>query len=221
MIDEQSARDQIVKLLVGTHPSEILHVHEGVLCKSSAFFKRSLKPEWAEKREDPYTIDLSDDHVDDVQNYINWLYSEKVSGTLADIPSNANNTIRHEIAHNAFIPLAKAYVLGEKFLDTKYKNSVMNRIIEVRCQSGWSPGPACAEIIYEGTSPGSPARRLLADLLAYGAHDDSDETVGWMKFIEDLPREALVDAMKALVKLRRASARFDWTDESYLEKDED
>ncbi|KAF2130101.1 hypothetical protein P153DRAFT_396431 [Dothidotthia symphoricarpi CBS 119687] len=210
-------RDQIIKLLVGAFPTDILHVHEGVLCKSSIFLKNALKPEWAGQRDDPHTIDLSDERFETVKAYINWLYSSK-SAVIPLEDKSIYAMLQNEEAQNLFISLAKAYVFGEKLQDIEYKNLVIKDMVVVWDALRWSPGPECTAIIYNGTSTGSPARRFLTDIIAYTAHYDPDEPVGWMSFIDEIPYEALVDAMKATIKLRSALNSSYITNSSYVEE---
>ena len=63
-------------------------------------------------------------------------------------------------------------------------------------------GPESVGIVYSGTPPGSLLRRLIVDNIASIAYNDTEEGVGWMTFIDGYPREALVDALKATLKMR-------------------
>jgi hypothetical protein len=110
---------------------------------------------------------------------------------------------------------ANAYVFGEKILDQKYKHAVLETIAGVQRTA---PDFPCAEafaIVYDGTPEGSPARRLLVDMYAYGAFDAPD----WSTEFEALPHEALADVMRATVKVRRENPARPWTEslEAYEE----
>jgi hypothetical protein len=108
----------VVKLAVGAKP-DIVHAHQGVLCKSSEFFKNAMKPELAGRREDPGTIDLSDDSLDEVKLYVQWLYSDTINiKTTEDSPSKER---LHE-AETHYTVLVKAFIYGEKVMDTAYTN---------------------------------------------------------------------------------------------------
>jgi hypothetical protein len=111
---------------------------------------------------------------------------------------------------------ATFYVFAEKILDQAYKRAILATIAAVQRDA---PDFPCAEafaIIYEGTPEGSPARRLLVDMYAYGADDAAD----WSREFELLPHEALVDIMRAMVKVRRENGARPWTEglEAYQEK---
>jgi hypothetical protein len=110
---------------------------------------------------------------------------------------------------------ADAYVFGEKIMDQKYKRAVLDTIAGVQRDA---PDFPCAEafvIIYDGTPEGSPARRLLVDMYAYGAYDAPD----WIREFELLPHNALVDIMSAMIKVRRENSARPWTEtmEAYQE----
>ena len=196
-------RDSIFKVVVTNcdHETEDLHVHRGVLCKSSTFFKNAMKPEWANSREHPETIDLSEDDSRTVCDYIQWLYSDHVPID----PHKTGEDSREDCAKKAekiFVLLAEAYVFGEKIMDFKYKNAIVRIIAKAKESYVWNMGPESVTIIYNGTSAGCPLRRLIADSIAHQAHDDSMGGVGWMQYIEGYPREALVDSMKTMAKIR-------------------
>ena len=116
--------------------------------------------------------------------------------------------------------LAEAYVFGEKIIDTKY-NAVMETVLAAMDSSQWNPGPDSVGIIYRGTPFTSPLRRLVADKVAYVAHDDSEKGVGWMHFFDGYPKEALADAIKAMVRVRASPTNNHSSISSYLDREED
>jgi hypothetical protein len=126
-----------------------------------------------------------------------------------------------EEAEQTFILWAEAYILGEKVLDAKYKNEVVKAVLAAKEEWEWDMGPESVDIVYKGTPSGSPLRRMIADSIAHHAHNDSEKGIGWMEFIDGYPQEALVDALKAMAKLRD---RVVWTPDVdllplYLEKE--
>jgi hypothetical protein len=53
-----------------------MRIHQDVLSRNSEYFKRVIKPEWAELREDPDLIDMGPMHsAQQVKSYLHWLYS--------------------------------------------------------------------------------------------------------------------------------------------------
>ncbi|KAI4933931.1 uncharacterized protein J4E92_003601 [Alternaria infectoria] len=213
-------RDDIIQLKVPNDAGSIecLNVHRGVLCKSSGFFQKAMKPEWTKLGEEK-TVDLPDDLASTVSDYIVWLYQGSIA-IKPFLPSTEPIEERARKAEKVYLLLAEAYVFGQKILDSGYKNAVVKAIFSAQMFSGWNMGPNCVTTIYEGTPPESPARRLFADKLAHSAYDDSANGFGWMQCIDGYPQEALTDAMKALLRVRKAVGRAPVIT-SYLEKEQD
>jgi hypothetical protein len=177
-----------------------------------------MKPEWTDMQAGLNVIDLSDDPVDVVSDYIKWLYYDTIPNKQYEAVVNTREE-RAEEAEKVFVALSESYVFGEKIIDVRYKNAVLQTISTVQKSFDWSMGPESVKIVYEGTHPKSPLRRLIADRVAYSAYDDSSVGTGWMQLFDTYPREALVDALKITVKVR---ARDLWSKpnvESYLEEE--
>jgi hypothetical protein len=220
--DKARPSDTIIKLKVKTQAGStvILNTHRGVLCKSSCFFERAMKPEWTELREQPDVIDLPDDSVQTVSDYVKWLYSNNMPIRLYNGKDTREKAA--EEAEKVFVMLAEAYVFGEKIVDTKYKNVVVRTVLAAIQSSGWYLGLTSIHIIYKGTPPTSPLRRLVADTVAFHSYDDSGEANGWMDDFDGYPREALVDAMKATVKARSRPEHDTYRCiDAYLEKEQE
>jgi hypothetical protein len=101
-----------------------------------------------------------------------------------------------------FVFLAKLYVLGEELMDVKFKNMIVGTIVAVSTKSRWSPIGEAVSIIYEGTSEGSPARRLVVNYCAHNGQNNPS----WTDEFKNCPYEFLVDAMKAMVCTRPSPA---------------
>jgi len=211
-----SPTDTIIQLVVPSCAGETVHlnVHRGVLCKSSGFLQNAIKPEWTAREEN--VITLPEDSANTVIDYIKWLYYDKIAIKLYEAGDDKLEK-KAEEAEKVFCLLAEAYIFGEKIIDTQYKNAVVKAILDAQRSSRWSMGPESVSIVYEGTPSGSPVRRIIADRFAYSAYDDSKDGYGWMQFIDGYPREALADAMKLLLCLRKSDGRPEPGVESYLE----
>ncbi|KAF2025533.1 hypothetical protein EK21DRAFT_76196, partial [Setomelanomma holmii] len=202
---ECSPRDTTIKLSVGEKP-EIFNVHEGLIAKSSEFFERVMKPEWMEQRSDPYTIDLTDDVPETATLYVQWLYT----GTLTiEVPNRGvDGVIDYKACRNA-------YAFGEKILDIAFKNVVLCIFMEVREETRKMPDAAVIDLIYACTPEGSSLRRFLSNLVAASLSKDPT----WITYIDQLPREALVDTCKAIAVARSGIARIkiSLSNDKYLE----
>ncbi|KAL1792841.1 hypothetical protein ACET3X_009348 [Alternaria dauci] len=211
--------DDIIQLIVegGIYGADCLNVHDGILCYSSKFFQNALKPGWTNMNAESRTIDLSNYPVGTVSDYIKWLYTNKISIDLRLEAAEDDDEERAEQIEEIFIALARAYVFGGKIIDARYKNAVLQKLFKAQKILDWHMGSESVEIIYEGTPPESPLRRLVADVVACKACDDADEGTGRMQFFDDYPREALVDALKAVARVRTSTSGYPGV-ESYLEK---
>lgn len=128
--------------------------HKALITSSSLFFQRATKPEW---RTDPLKpIDLSDEKPPFFEKYIQWLYTNTV-------PPNAAATDPYKY-------LALMYVLGEKIMDQAFQDAILATMIE-HCAAAPSqhkyPCLDAINVIYDGTTDTSPARRLVVDFWAY------------------------------------------------------
>jgi hypothetical protein len=217
-----SPSDTIIRLLVpetkGNLKQGILNVHLGMLCKSSLFFQRAVKPEWHGTEGALNSIPLADDVVGTVSDYIRWLYHGKIPINL-HITGGDTREEKAEEMEKIHVLLAEAYVFGEKIMDVKYKNAVVEAMFAAKKVLDWSMGPESVSIAYEGTPSESPLRRLIAENIAHKAHDDSEKGIGWMQFFESYPREALVEALKTMVKVRTSRCGSCPGMESYLEEE--
>jgi len=101
---------------------------------------------------------------------------------------------------------AAAYSFGEHIIDLSYKQSILSTLASVQISAPDYPCPEALVIVYDGTPERSPARRMLVDMYAYGAVDSKC----WAGAFEALPREALVDVLGAMVRVRRENAGRPW-----------
>ncbi|KAH7345984.1 hypothetical protein BKA66DRAFT_576724 [Pyrenochaeta sp. MPI-SDFR-AT-0127] len=192
---------KFIRLAIGIgNEASTISIHQDVLSRNSEFLKRALKPEWAALRDEPDIIDLSTHSPNDVKAYAHWLYS----GTIPTRDFDDENGSKSD---PIWIDLANAYVFGEKIMDRNYQKASLDTIAAYQANA---PDFPCAEsfvIIYDGTPDGSPARKLLSDMYAHGAYDAPD----WKKEYELLPHEALVDVLRATVRVRREHYERPWT----------
>ncbi|KAF2121786.1 hypothetical protein BDV96DRAFT_129498 [Lophiotrema nucula] len=147
-----------------------------------------MKPEWVNSPADA-VITLPDDKEEAVYMYLHWLYSRTV-------PISANLT--HDAA---FALLCKAYVLGERLMDIKFKNQIISTIFAQRNEWRYCPVGQSVAILYAGTPETSPARRLFVHLWAYWFRDDES----WRDGVDACPKEFLKDVLCQMSKWRLQS----------------
>jgi hypothetical protein len=152
--------EDLVTLFVGPDEQKLL-VHESCIIRNSDFFKAAMKKEWIEGQ--TRTVKLPDEHcMDTFIQYLNFTYHGK-------LPTEAITLlVGPTFIGDPYIYLAKTYVLGERMLDRSVQHAVIREIIRLTTIKGHEsrarfPGSAPITIAYEGTSTGSPIRRLLVD----------------------------------------------------------
>lgn len=146
----------------------VLHVHESVVRPHSCFFDAALDKCWKEGRDK--RVLLPEDTPEIAELYLKFLYTGKImvgwTQKLAQPKSHENLP--------EYFTLAHLYVFGEKIGDTVFKNAVMDTFVRRMTEPvavvvvgsssrTWSPTTRVVDILYCGTMPGSPARRLMVD----------------------------------------------------------
>ncbi|KAK5675590.1 hypothetical protein LTS10_011690 [Elasticomyces elasticus] len=141
-------------------------IHENVVRPVSEFVRLALDGEWKEATE--RKIPLPEDEPSVFRVYQSWLYTRRIMGVPCGL-------------------LLQCYILGEKFLDTSFKDAVIDCILEViarrRVFQNYMSG-----LVYKNTPEGSPLRRLMCELFAWCA------TATWYDEVPD--GEMLVDLAK-------------------------
>jgi len=169
-------------------------VIESAIRKSSKFFDNAMKPEWADSRPDPRVVDLSDEDVEIFEVYLHWLYFKTLPTVCMDDIGRSSE----------YLLLAECYIMGEKIMDTGFKNAVLEALVDKERSPPFygsrlpSKGAIC--IIYEGTREGSPARRLLVDMWAASAGEKCAQHIDEFlphSFVLELSRALLVNVYKA------------------------
>lgn len=175
---------------------ETVSIHQDVLCSTSEFFKRAVKPEWSSLREDSHIIELPLKDLEALKLYSHWVYFRVVP-----TPSFPRE-------HDIYSLLCRAYVLGEVLLDWTFKNAIIDIISASTKTIEYFPDGKTVSILYEGTPISSPARRLMVDFYAHVLHDSED----WHSYLDDCPRDFLLDVLKAITFLRPSVNMRPWWD---------
>jgi hypothetical protein len=178
--------ENAITLLVGPEQQKLI-VHASYITRTSAFFATALKKEWAEGQ--TRTVELQEETPELMAHYLDWVYTSKLPTKDCSLfhPESAKIT-----AHDL---LAELYVLGERRLDSDFRNAITAELVRLRLILHGSPGCRTSQrvtsvnTIYQGTPAGSPARRLMVDLsLRFGCHQC---------FTGDLDKAFLVDLTHA------------------------
>jgi hypothetical protein len=145
-------------------------------------------------------ISLSDHDPEAFALWRTWIYT----GKLAILPETPfpPESVDERTAHYSI--LAHAYVLGDYLVDVAFMNAIADvYVLNARgIDNTRALYPSNEEIgvLYDGTSPDSPIRKLLVDIWMYRGK------VEWLeKETEEgiLPREFLVEVVRELLKLKK------------------
>ena len=183
----------------GETSKSMFYVHETLLRTRSPFFEAALSKSWREGKDG--RVKLPDDDADLVKVYLQFLYSGRIS-----IPPMCTAAgLKCDDHESVYFALAGLYALGEKLMDIKLKNQVIEEIFV----NAWSkhssseqrrPSASVVDKIYGSTAAGSPARRLMVDIYFWKGKKD------WMlERPEDNNTEFLMDLTQLL--LRRTDRR--------------
>ncbi|KAF2018452.1 hypothetical protein BU24DRAFT_421440 [Aaosphaeria arxii CBS 175.79] len=181
---------------------ETFYVHESAICDASPYFANAMKPEWSNLRPDPRTIELPEDDPAAFELYMSFLYAKQLP--ILSVPSEAATTAAAnsswEPESDGYHTLAYAYVLGDRLLDIKFKNAIVDAYVlyarGTQPAKRYYPSTEEIRILYEGTREEAPIRQLLVDI--WTARGKSD----WLEADADLPREFLAQVTKGLLKSR-------------------
>lgn len=188
-----------MKITVGTS-KEPFHIHESVLCTSSHFFKAAMSGSWKESTE--HTIELPEDDPKAFAVYSHWLYFAKIPGLLqvAKKGESAKQSAQE------YYDLVSAYVLGDKLLDAKFQNSVIDAIIDtwftadIRDGKVYFPDADAVSHAYNNTTESSKLRQMLVALYLHAA--------GYQWLSEKHPKEFLLSVAKGFAgRTRPGSVR--------------
>ncbi|CAK1358918.1 unnamed protein product [Cercospora beticola] len=171
-----SSGDTIVSIHVGAtaeNPSpslKIFNVHQGVLCKSSEFFRSKVKPEWSRGKAE---VELPHISAAAFAVYVNWLYFDKI------MPNGKKLWERGNAADSSdWLTSAEAIALGDELMDSAFQHSAMDMMmVAARAENtGQMLSGQVVQIIYDGTPEDSGARSLIVDI--FKQHPELLESCG-------------------------------------------
>jgi hypothetical protein len=167
-------------------------IHEAIIRKSSEFFDDAMKPEEASTRSDPRVINLSNEDPEIFKIYLNWLYCKTLPTVVASKEESESEP------ESEYILLSKSYVMGERLMDTGFKDALLDAFADCVENQPTSdariPGSNPINIIYVGTKEKSPARQLLVSMWVFYADKD------WAEYVNDnLPHAFVLDFSRAII----------------------
>ncbi|KAK5126057.1 hypothetical protein LTR85_011412 [Meristemomyces frigidus] len=156
----------IIIFEVGKETPERFAVHENVITPRSDFVRMALSKQWKEGKE--RTIPLSEDEAAVFRLYHLWIYTNRIfSDTRTDTTAFQLTAPRED--DTEYQLLVKSYILGEKLLDTHFKDAVLDCLIE-KLRKTCTFDTRLTNTIHENTPEGSPLRRLLQDIYVWAGN---------------------------------------------------
>lgn len=101
-------------------------VNEQMIRSSSSFFDKALAGEWKEALN--RTVEMPSDDPDVFAVYMHWLYC----GTIPILYHKERHSIKGDefFSSAEHYALVKAYILGDKILDPRFQNAIIDAIAE-------------------------------------------------------------------------------------------
>lgn len=133
---------------------ETFDVHEALITPRSLFFKKAMSGSWKESED--RIVNLPEEDPEIFKIYVHHLYTGSVAVIPEPLPAVTGRPVKWIIC--------RLYVLAEKLQDVKAKNSAIEALL-AECREKYKyPGQSSVSTIYNGTLPGSMARKVLVDL---------------------------------------------------------
>lgn len=154
-----------------------------------------MKTEWASRRDEPNTIDLSDDDPEVVETYIHWLSFQYLP--LSPPPVTwllDDQAVVVPLIEAYYMKLLDTYIFGVKYLDNEYQKCLMHKLMTFMYSSSESISPKALQYLYQNTGPNDAMRKIVIRDVAQNVHDIPE----WREEIEQYPSEVVVDLVLEL-----------------------
>lgn len=184
-----------MKVLVGEEQTPYYH-YKAVLSRYSRFFRAALEGSWEESRsgvvklpeQEPVAFDIlsswlyyqdvkarcdsrnsqfcmfeEETDTDNEANQASGVASLQGAASIMNLHDARNSTC----SHYPIMDLILAYVLGDMLQCSKFKNCILDEILDYSDQHRRVFGGVHATVIYKSTGTFSPLRKLLVDLEVY------------------------------------------------------
>ena len=162
-------------------------MHSEVLTARSLFFRKALSGGFKEAEE--RVVELPEDDPEIFGMYLHYVQTNELSIVPEPLPEQYTGMEEQGT-------LARMYVLAEKLQDVKSKNAIVRGMIASCYQKRFDNkcyffGPKSMTLLYQGTMPGSKARKLVVEMRAYDyTNTESLSQEGWpYEFLTELACE--------------------------------
>jgi hypothetical protein len=172
---------KVIDICVGAEPKQVdFSVHENLIRSSSRFFDAALNHDWKETQE--RIIRLPDCNVHAFRIYVQWLYTNQLFTKLQFNQTSAKDGQRE------WANLVKAYLLGDYLQDIKFKDTIMDAMVDWGHEADReciNAPPHSSVEIYQQTSNTSPLRKLVVDFTTWSIMDSSHVSMSDFQFPSD------------------------------------
>lgn len=182
-------------VLITVAPEKAEHyVHSHKLCEASGFFRAALNSGLKESSEQ--VIDLPEEKAETVDNFIDWLYCER----LPEISAEALEDLvqKKDYPCGEVDRLCDLHIFADKYDIPRLKKCVVQDLVKLatKCRA---PNSGTIGKYYKATVKASPLRRLLCDWYTL--------QVGQKFFQDDRHQEVFSQRPEWAVDLLTACAR--------------
>lgn len=181
-------------MLVGKEEKEYI-LHKSFATKSSEFFKSATSKDWKESKEK--RIKLPDVDTAAFEQYAEWLYTSKIPYNFAEDLKAADK--QKQRVHSKYKQLMALYVLAYFFLDTAFRNAIVDDVLNT-CKQTYYPSQCLMEGLWENTPPRCHMKSILAKFFAkYHPVDELDDVRP--------PQDSDTTLLEALIRLRDSKGK--------------
>ncbi|KAH0273977.1 hypothetical protein KCU91_g5600, partial [Aureobasidium melanogenum] len=185
-LDSKSYKEPVTLIVGATKEHYILH--KDLLCFYSDFFRAAFNGSFKEAAE--RKIELPDTEVDVFEAFQVWLYTQKM-------PKNENTSSGK--VHLEWPILIKLWIFGDKYQIPLLQNIVMDNSFDKVEMDAETP-LYWIRLAYENTTPNSPLRKAITDIMAYRAimHKSEATTRTCLSDTVYWPIQACLDVIAAM-----------------------
>jgi hypothetical protein len=181
-----------ITILVGKEKKEF-SVLESILCAHGEYFCKALNTISENGQAQPI-MELPETEPVIFESYLYYNYFQALPIITP------GKTIDKSAREEGFVKLAKLYVFGTLMKDVTFRNAVVGAFVATYCRESQDgrvfPDHRAINIIYCGTMPTAPLRRLVVGFYAF--QTNSTELRDWIC----LPREFLYEVISRIVEVR-------------------
>lgn len=149
LIESSTLYDRVVTVLVGPE-QKIFHVHRGLICHYSTYFRGAWKGEFREAHEE--VVKLENDEVKVFEVFFSWLYTHRF---FEENGAPTNWAIGR-------MTLAKVWIFGDARGIPELQNAIIDEMIT--CIAKWERLNAqFVKEVYDNTVDGAPLRKFSVE----------------------------------------------------------